>query len=105
MTLRYFEGCPHWRTAYDLVMRVLRDEGHDVEPRLETVATEADTKRLDFVGSPTILIGGRDPFRRPDAPYGLSCRMFQTPEGLRPTPTYEQLRDALRAARGPSTGF
>ncbi len=27
VTLRYFDGCPHWRTLYDRLHQVLREEG------------------------------------------------------------------------------
>ena len=97
MVVRYFDGCPHWRNAYDLLVRALAAEGLDTEPRLERVDTDEDAQRLDFVGSPTILVGGRDPFRGIDGSPGLSCRIFQTPEGLAATPTFEQLREALRS--------
>lgn len=95
VVLRYFEGCPHWRDALDVLTRALHDEGLDIQPRLETVETDDDAERLDFVGSPTILIDDRDPFRSLDQAHGLSCRIFNTPDGLAPIPTYEQLREAL----------
>jgi len=64
VTLRYFDGCPHWRILYDRLRQVLREEGLvDVEAVLEQVETPEDAERLRFVGSPTILIEGRDPFR------------------------------------------
>jgi len=97
VVIRYFDGCPHWRSAYDLLVRALAAEGLDTEPRLERVDTDEDAQRLDFVGSPTILVGGHDPFRGIDVTPGLSCRIFQTPEGLAATPTFEQLREALRS--------
>jgi hypothetical protein len=97
VVIRYFDGCPHWRSAYDLLVRALAAEGLEAEPRQERVDAEEDAQRLDFVGSPTILIGGRDPFRGIDDSPSLSCRIFQTPEGLAATPTFEQLREALRS--------
>jgi hypothetical protein len=73
VTLRYFDGCPHRRIAYDRLRRVFREEGlTDVEPVLELVETPEDAERLRFVGSPTILIDGRDPFRGPEESFGLS---------------------------------
>jgi hypothetical protein len=63
VTFRYFDGCPHWRILYDRLRQVLREEGLvSVEPVLEQVTTPEDAERLRFVGSPTILIEGRDPF-------------------------------------------
>jgi len=98
VTLRYFDGCPHWRIAYDR-LRQMREEGLiDVEPVLELVETPEDAERLRFVGSPTILIDGRDPFGGPEVNFGLSCRVYQTPDGLAGSPTPDQLRGALREA-------
>lgn len=97
--LRYFEGCPHWQTAHDRLREALRAEGMgDVEPVLERVETAEDAERLRFVGSPTILVDGRDPFAGAEASFGMSCRVYQTPEGLAGSPTPDQLRAALRAA-------
>jgi len=99
VTLRYFDGCPHWRIAYDRLRQVLHEEGLiDVEPLLELVVTPEDAERLRFVGSPTILIDGRDPFGGPEESFGLSCRVYQTPDGLAGSPTLDQLRATLREA-------
>jgi hypothetical protein len=69
----------------------------DVEPVLERVETAEDAERLRFIGSPTILVDGRDPFAGAEAAFGLTCRVFQTPKGLAGSPTPDQLRAALRA--------
>jgi hypothetical protein len=99
VTLRYFDGCPHWRTLYDRLRQVLREEGlTDVEPLLEQVGTLEDAERLRFVGSPTILMEGRDPFGGAKESFGLSCRVYRTPDGLAGSPTLDQLRVALREA-------
>ncbi len=70
----------------------------DVEPILERVETPEDAERLRFVGSPTILLDGRDPFAGATVAFGLTSHVYQTPEGLAGSPTPEQLRAALRAA-------
>ena len=99
VTLRYFDGCPHWRIAHDRLRQVLREEGLlDVEPLLEPVVSPEDAERLRFVGSPTILIDGRDPFGGPEDNFGMSCRVYPTPDGLAGSPTLDQLRAALREA-------
>jgi|SRR5262245_25337628 len=99
VTLRYFNGCPHWRTAYYRLAQALEEEGFaDVRPILDVVETEMDAERLHFVGSPTILLNGRDPFGQGEAPYGLTCRLYETPSGWAGSPTWKQLRDAIRAA-------
>jgi hypothetical protein len=98
VTLRYFDGCPNWRTTDERLRAVLREEGLTaVEPSLERVETPEDAERLHFVGSPTVLIDGRDPFGEPGGPFGLTCRIYQTPQGLAGSPTSEQLREAIRS--------
>ena len=38
-----------------------------------------------------------DPFADAEAPVGLSCRMYQTPDGAAGSPTLDQLRQLLAA--------
>ncbi len=67
--LLYFERCPHWQTLHGRLREALRAVGMaDVEPILERVETAEDAERLRFIGSPTILVDGRDPFAVLDAP-------------------------------------
>ena len=92
VTLRYFDGCPNWRTADERVREALERTGRSaVEVQYERVETQDDAERLAFVGSPTILVDGIDPFAVADAPVGLACRVYATPEGLRGSPTVDQL--------------
>jgi hypothetical protein len=67
----------------------------NIQPILERVATPEDAERLRFVGSPTVLVDGRDPFTD-GGTFGLSCRVYPTLDGLAGAPTVEQLREALR---------
>jgi hypothetical protein len=97
VVLRYVEGCASWVAAHALLREVLDSTGHtDVVVRLERVGSPEEAGRLSFVGSPTILVDGRDPFEVPGAMAGLACRLYRTPDGLRGVPTREQLVDALR---------
>ncbi|HEY3212173.1 MAG TPA: thioredoxin family protein [Actinomycetota bacterium] len=98
VTLRDYEGCPHWQTADDRLREALRAEGMaDVEPLLERVETAEEAERLRFIGSPTILVDGRDPLAAAEAAFGLTCRVYQTPGGLAGSPTLDQLRGAAPA--------
>jgi hypothetical protein len=49
-------------------------------------------ERVEFRGSPTILVDGRDPFASGDEPIGLTCRVYPTEHGTQGAPTEEQLR-------------
>jgi hypothetical protein len=97
VTLLYFDGCPSWQAA-DERLRALADElGFEVAYR--EVDTPEVAEEVGFRGSPTVLVDGRDPFADGDEPVGLSCRIYQTPNGPAGAPTTAQLRDAL-AGRG-----
>jgi hypothetical protein len=94
VTVLYFEGCPNWRAA-DARLRALADEpGFTVDRRV--VDTPDEAERMRFRGSPTILVDGRDPFASGDEPVGLSCRVYDTPQGPAGAPTAAQLRAVLR---------
>ncbi len=93
--LLYFEGCPSYRVAEDLLREVLA-EAHVSDPiRMIEIKTEADAQRWNFLGSPTIRFDGVDPFEQGEAQYGLECRVYLTPAGLRGWPTKDMLREAV----------
>ena len=98
ITLLYFDSCPNWRVADELLDR-LAHEHQDVTVHRRIVDTQEEAERVRFVGSPTILIDGVDPWAPEGAPVGLSCRMFTTPDGLRGSPTWDQLKAAAASRR------
>ena len=91
VVLQYFDGCPSWRVADDRLRRALQQLEVDAEVIYERVETVEDARRLDFRGSPSLLVDGRDPFADQCAPVGLSCRIYQTQEGPRGAPSVDQL--------------
>lgn len=94
--LRYFESCPNWQVADERLREAMDIEGVDVEVAYKKVEILEDAERLNFIGSPTILIDGTDPFRPESARPGLACRVFATEEGPQGSPTVNELRAALR---------
>ena len=97
MTLRFLDGCPHWQTADARLREALDLTGHaDVSVIHELVETPEDAERLGFIGSPTVLVDGSDPFAVPGSPVGLACRLYVTPGGLAGSPTVDQLREVVR---------
>ncbi len=97
ITLRYFEGCPNWQLADQRIREALTATGRpDISVDYQRVETPEDAERLGFVGSPTLLVDGRDPFAAPGAEVGLACRVYPTPAGLAGSPTVEQLMVVLR---------
>jgi hypothetical protein len=96
----YFNDCPHWRVAEARLREALAGLGDTAASvTYERVETPEQAERNGFRGSPTILVDGRDPFAHPDDPVGLSCRMYRNPAGAEYSPTVEQIRSALNAAR------
>ena len=95
VTLQYFDGCPNWQAAHDLVRQALRDVGSLSVVTLQAGPTAEEAEAVGFRGSPTVLVDGVDPFADPAAPVGLSCRVFRTPAGLAGAPTLGQLVAAL----------
>jgi hypothetical protein len=93
--LLYFDGCPHWRVAEARLRQVLLAGGRGGKIELRKVATPEQALRLEFRGSPSILIDGRDPFAGESAPIGLACRVYKTEDGPQGSPTVAQLRAAL----------
>ena len=96
VTLLYIDGCPNWRVADERLQEALTLSGRDdvrVQHRLVTTAEQAEA--AGFRGSPTVLVNGQDPFADPDAPAGLSCRVFRTEAGLTGAPSVEQLLTVL----------
>ena len=96
VTLLYSEDCPNWRIADERLREALARAGRDdVRVEHHQVNTLQQAEAAGFRGSPTVLIDGRDPFADPDAPAGLSCRVFRTEAGLAGAPTVEQLLAVL----------
>lgn len=99
--VRYVDGCPHVRTVEQRLAMALVAAAHsDVRIRLRVVENDGDAVLLGFTGSPTILVEGSDPFGDDDAPVGLSCRLYPTPDGMAGSPTIDQLIGALTNPRG-----
>ena len=97
VTLLYFDDCPSWQTA-DQHLRALAEEMDFTIERVEVTSPE-EAEQLRFRGSPSIHIDGDDLFADRDAPVGLSCRIYHTPQGSAGSPTADQLRSALGARR------
>lgn len=98
LTLLYFDGCPNWQTMADR-LGIIADEV-DLEVSRRAVTSVEEAEAVGFRGSPTLLVDGHDPFAEDDQPVGLSCRMYQTPDGPAGSPTVDQLRAVLTPAGG-----
>ncbi len=93
--LLYFEGCPSWVVAQELLETVLNEQNLQAGVQLVRVETDDEAKQQRFVGSPSIRINGEDLFPVDHEDYALGCRVYQTPDGMRGVPTVEMLEGAL----------
>jgi hypothetical protein len=95
--LLYWEGCPSYPEARELLADVLTARGVDAEIRMREVTTEAEAEALGFPGSPTIRVEGRDvDSRGAEARPALTCRIYHLPDGrVSPIPSREDLEAAL----------
>lgn len=93
VTIQHFDGCPHWRLADERLRTLVADLGFELT--YEVIDTPEAAEQVGFRGSPTILVDGVDPFAGGDGPVGLSCRIYDTPQGPAGAPTLEQLRGVL----------
>jgi hypothetical protein len=97
--LLYWDGCPSHPEALADLRAALTELGHpEVEVTLVEIASEQQAAERDFIGSPTVRVGGVDPVPPPPGePTGLTCRVYRLRDGrYSPTPDPADLRDALR---------
>ncbi|HUY61143.1 MAG TPA: thioredoxin family protein [Candidatus Dormibacteraeota bacterium] len=99
--LLYVEGCPSQAALRPQLQRLLLEAGV-LEPVVDRLVESESAARAErFLGSPTVRVQGRDvdPTAAGRTDYGLSCRLYATPAGLRGTPPLEWVRAAIAAAR------
>jgi hypothetical protein len=99
--LQWWEGCPSTDRTLEELREALEELGlTSAAVRTNEIKTEADARRLGFVGSPTVLIDGEDAVgAAADEPPGLACRLYRRRDGaISPIPDPDDLREALRRA-------
>ena len=101
----YFDGCPNHEALLPHLRDLVNAAGAAVGIELVRVDDADAAERQRFLGSPTVRIDGQDiePGADQRTDFGLKCRLFATPDGLRGTPADEWVVGALRRARTPSS--
>ncbi len=98
--LLYMADCPNRSPAIQTLMAVLREHAVSVAVEQIEISDPAHADSMQFLGSPTIRINGRDV--EPDAPpsgsYGLSCRTYITQGRRQGFPPREWISEAVRSA-------
>lgn len=91
--------CPNQGPAEVLLRTALDDIGlRGVPFRTTVITTQEDADQRQFIGSPTILIDGHDPFAAPGIRPALACRVYRSVDGSGGTPALKDLRRALKRA-------
>ena len=92
----YWEECPSHELALQRFRAALQARQISDPVRMVEVTTERQAVGVEFPGSPTMRIDGRDLFPVPPGPYGLTCRIYHTSDGrVTPLPTQEMIARAL----------
>lgn len=81
--------CPNAPAAKKLLRAALDAAGlADPGVRVTVIRSQREAEERGFVGSPTVLINGLDPFGEPGRPPAMACRIYpgeDGPTGLPPT--------------------
>ena len=99
--VQYVEGCPNWLEARVALREALVRAGCAAQEIRSVQVRDAEhAHALGFLGSPSIVVDGRDLFADagPDAAATegrFACRLYVTPAGRAGAPTVEQVVDAL----------
>lgn len=94
----YVADCPHYVPAVELVKQILREEGVRAEIQSTPIPDLAAAIVVQFPGSPTIRVNGRDVVTREPGSdeAAMGCRLYPGTGGI---PSLETVRRAVHAER------
>src|SRR5689334_20897518 len=96
--LLYTEGCPYIAAYLPHLQQLVANAGLDEPVRTHLVASDDQAQRERFVGSPTVRVAGVDvdPKAEGRLGYGLTCRLYLTPQGSQHQPADDWVLGRLR---------
>jgi hypothetical protein len=92
----YVPGCPNHEPAVEAVTNVLASEALETEICEVPVRSEGEAQLLEFPGSPTVRVDGRDVEPESASMFGFACRLYMNGMGV---PSEAMIRNAVLAAR------
>jgi hypothetical protein len=105
LTLLAVPGCPNAAVLGDRLAAVM-DGRAGVWVSYQVISDEGEAAQWGMHGSPTLLIGGADPFAEPGQPPSMSCRLYRDENGqLSGAPSLGQLRQAIEQAPAAAPGL
>jgi len=101
VSVLYFADCPNWVDAGRQMRTALNAIGRgDVEVHFRAVETAEEAAEVGFGGSPTFMVDEVDLFGSPASAGSLTCRVYETENGLSGVPTLAVLVAKLRERTG-----
>jgi len=99
------EDCPNRGMAIVVVERVVDEIGIPVEIEVVEVESDSDAETYRVLGSPTVLVDGRDVDPEPSmyADFSADDRIYRTPRGPSGWPEPEWIRAAVLRAVAQTT--
>ena len=99
------EDCPNRGMALNVVERVVDEVGVPADIELIVISSEDEAASWRLLGSPTVLVDGRDvdPVPNGHDEYTLDDRVYRTDRGLAGWPDPGWVRDALLRAVAQTT--
>ena len=93
----YFENCSSWKETFQYLGTILNDQKISTKIHPRNVETNEDAIIHEFPGSPTIKVNGKDTFPTNLTNYALGCRVYNTPQGFKGSPTKQMISKKLLA--------
>jgi hypothetical protein len=95
--LLYIDACPNHEGLLRHLEQLLRAAQIPAQIRLRRIDDHTAVQLERFLGSPTVRVDGRDvePGAEERDDFGLKCRLYRTPAGLRGAPPDEWILEAL----------
>lgn len=99
--LLYFNGCPTYEIALQILNEVLKEEKIDAKIEMLKVKSNKEAKELKFLGSPTIRINGNDVERKAQESkdFGMRCRIYFYEGEIFGFPPKDMIRKAIGEAK------
>jgi glutaredoxin len=94
----YYEDCPHYKEAVQALKEVLEQENVEARVNMVKVAKGGEAEAFGFIGSPTILINGKDvePGMDDTSLFQGHCRIYVYKEDMFEYPPKDMIREALK---------
>lgn len=94
--LYYFDDCPSWKVGLENLKQALLLENISTTVELVRITTNEEAQTARFLGSPSFVVNGKDLWPEEREQYYLSCRVYQTDQGVRGAPPVALLQEKLR---------